>query len=301
MYEDVTKSPKWDSETKRSVDTLLREHDRIRDFEGEFQLCMQSLGALRVLVSNLQNCSLGVSSRIFTKYDVLYMLCGLLEMRVWIRKHPVSGAHEKYLNGCWVPYTAEMCQAEASIWMCLLMLLSSEEVRSGAYQFGHTKIEALLKLRKYLSEDVTDQIPPLKDLRRYLEELNVSRSIGSSLHASGGRLKTLNHSLSPFAIVELDETLYDRLLKMEFLIPRFSSDEIRIITKAIAEAYEGLVLSIEERNKKDQSKKPDQSKCKVCFAKGDQRCSKCKAVIYCGASCQIKDWQSHKLVCSVKN
>ena len=31
------------------------------------------------------------------------------------------------------------------------------------------------------------------------------------------------------------------------------------------------------------------------------RCSKCKAVYYCGPPCQKQDWPSHKLICNDNN
>eukprot|EP01006_Ploeotia_vitrea_P067806 TRINITY_DN98542_c0_g1_i1.p1 TRINITY_DN98542_c0_g1~~TRINITY_DN98542_c0_g1_i1.p1 ORF type:complete len:197 (-),score=14.67 TRINITY_DN98542_c0_g1_i1:166-756(-) len=38
--------------------------------------------------------------------------------------------------------------------------------------------------------------------------------------------------------------------------------------------------------------------CKVCNKLAESRCSCCKNVWYCSASCQKADWKSHKLVCT---
>ena len=42
----------------------------------------------------------------------------------------------------------------------------------------------------------------------------------------------------------------------------------------------------------------DLSKCRVCLSVGAKLCSKCKAVGYCGANCQKKDWVRHRANCS---
>lgn len=268
----------------------------------EFQVCIQNLNVLRVIVSTLRDCPLAVASRVFSKYDVPYLLCVLIDMQVWVRTNPTrQGEREKFRDGSWKRFTGQVCQAEASSWISLLILMSSEEVRSGAYQLTHTRIEALLRLRKYLSEGIMDQIPQLRDFQRVLEELNVTRSIGGGYSCLLTKASSPGgHSLSPFAIVEVEtESFYERLMTRDIInkIPTFSPMEVQDMCKAFAETYENIVLGIEEDTEEVNEFIPP-PQCKVCRGKADQRCSQCKAVVYCSESCQLKDWDScHKFVC----
>lgn len=282
----------------------MRVHDENHAKSEDFQVCIQSLNVLRVIVSTLRDCPLAVASRVFSKYDVPYLLCMLIDLQVWIRTHPTrEGEREKFRDGSWKRFTSQVCQAEASSWISLLLLMSSEEFRSGAYQLTHTRIEALLRLRKYLCEGIMDQIPQLRDLQRVLEELNVTRSIGAGYSCLLTKASSPGgHSLSPFAITEVEtESFYTRLMTRDFInkIPTFSPMEVQGMCKAFAETYEDIVLEIEKVTEEVHEVIPPL--CKVCRGKADQRCSQCKAVVYCSESCQLKDWDSsHKFVC-VKN
>jgi hypothetical protein len=40
------------------------------------------------------------------------------------------------------------------------------------------------------------------------------------------------------------------------------------------------------------------TKCQLCAKPASSKCSRCHSVAYCSKDCQVKDWSSHKTVCS---
>ena len=273
----------------------MKQSDDHRSKFEKFQVCMQSLNVLRCIVSTISSCPLAVSSRLFSKYDIPYLLCCLIDMRVWIRTHPVSGVPEKFRRGSWEGYTGEVCEAEGSCWISLLMLLSSDEIRTGAYSLTDSRVESILKIRKYLTQELIDQIPQLADMKRVLEELNVSNTVGGSCLLFRSKSSSTSHALSLFAIVDVgEESLFDKISRIEITPPTISCEESRIIAKAFAETSEGLVDKMEETKTIVASR----ARCEVCSSEASHRCSQCKDVVYCGEFCQLQHWDSHKAVCT---
>jgi hypothetical protein len=136
------------------------------------------------------------------------------------------------------------------------------------------------------------QIPQLENLKRFLEELNISMSIGSG--ASLPRLhNNKGQALTPFAIVEIQELLFDALRmhvkKNAWKLTPLSFEETKELSSRLCECFETVPDTFGHES--------EDSVCSVCGKPADLRCSKCKSIMYCGSDCQLSDWQSHKLLC----
>merc|ERR1712151_144745 len=59
------------------------------------------------------------------------------------------------------------------VWLAIYNLVMDAECRS-RYEMSSFRRENLLRLRRYINEVVVDQLPPLTNLHRTLEELSIS-------------------------------------------------------------------------------------------------------------------------------
>jgi hypothetical protein len=228
-----------------------------------------------------------MSNRIFVHYDLLMVMVRLMDMQPWLRLNPKTGFLEKYKGDSWSQLTDEVCTVEGNIWISILSLINSEEVRTGGYSFPNHRVNTLLKLRKYLTPSTISQIPHLDSLLRFLEELNVSNSTGGNCLVMQ-TLKNQAPCLSPFAIVEVGESLYDQLNNISVKLDSLDLKEMIDICTEVGSIMEAMLPSKETDS---------MYKCKACGEECHSRCSGCKRVLYCSRECQIRDWNIHKADC----
>jgi hypothetical protein len=260
----------------------------------EFKLCVSSITMGRCLALHRDLCPLGLSSRLFGSMDAISMFCSFIETEPWVRCNPRTGLREKWDNG-WRQYTAELCTAEGNCWIAIVTLLDSHEIRNGSYELTNARSGRLLKLRRYLTEKTVLQIPQLDQLKRFLEELNLSSTIGSGTSLLNRNTTRNSHPNTAFSIVEIEDLLYDQLVESSHLriesLPSLSAEETRSAATLLAECLES--------NWKDNSDylTDDVLKCFMCDKPAESRCSRCKAVVYCGPECQLQHWNDHKKEC----
>jgi hypothetical protein len=273
-----------------SLQRYMDSRDRLRGRMNEFKICLSSLHVLRYLVDHRSSCPLSLSARLFRHHDTLVQITSLIEAAPWVRTNNLSRLCEKWHEGEWRQFTNELSTVEGNCWISILSLVCSDELRSGAYELNSFRTNSLLKLRKYLNGNVLNQIPQLELLKRFVEELNVSASMGSG--TSLFRASAKPSSLSPFTIVDLEVRLLDKLMSDEHLRASpepLSREELIEIATKLSEEFEP-VESIKSVPSSDVV-------CCVCNRTGEHRCSACKSVVYCGRDCQIKDWNRHKQTC----
>ncbi|XP_039208656.1 tudor domain-containing protein 1 isoform X1 [Crotalus tigris] len=116
--------------------------------------------------------------------------------------------------------------------------------------------------------------PPANSLE-FVNQLSPSQSPESKLNDPEGTFKVINNLLS--STKKINPVSDSTLIQAMHLS---SSDKILPIS------YKSSPLS-----------PLYQPTCHFCGLFGSLRCTKCKQVCYCSASCQMKDWQIHNIVC----
>mmetsp|Transcript_27243 Transcript_27243/g.71927 ORF Transcript_27243/g.71927 Transcript_27243/m.71927 type:complete len:613 (-) Transcript_27243:129-1967(-) len=173
----------------------------------EFQICMCVISILRFLTDHRVALPLAVTTRLLDTHDVLQLLVPLMEKAPWVRKNRVTGRIEKFEEHKWQVVEADdegrLPKLHSQVWLTIYNLVMDQECRS-RYELTSFRKENLLRLRRYINEVVVDQIPPLTNLHRTLEEMSIS---GQFTGASGAP------AASPF-VVELVAENRERLVKI---------------------------------------------------------------------------------------
>jgi zinc finger MYND domain-containing protein 10 len=229
-------------------------------------------------------------------------LCGLMDVSPWTK----PDLAKKFENGVWAdwPYSEQLCSTEGSVWILLLMLLSSEEVWSGHYDLSiKYRCDRILKLRQRLSQTVIDQIPPLQQLRQSLEELAFNSTSGRKAFFGSDKP---NIHLGPLAIVETEQTKYEELKETTSHIPLSIEPitdfaQLQFIARAkvdIMESYDSFDTDAILPRPVLVPHVPSKLRCNQCHKSNvEDRCSVCKKVYYCSRECQVNDWPSHRTSC----
>lgn len=120
---------------------------------------------------------LAVTTRLLETHDVLLLLVPLMEKAPWVRKNRNNGAIEKFEDHQWERVEADdegrLPKLQTQVWLAIYNLVMDQECRS-RYELTSFRKENLLRLRRYINEVVVDQLPPLTNLHRTLEEMSIS-------------------------------------------------------------------------------------------------------------------------------
>ena len=151
---------------------------------------------------------------------------------------------------------------------------------SKKYEINDFRKNNLLRLKKYMNEVLFDQIPPLHDLFRALEELN---------------LMSTNNSLTsnPF-IVEMVAEISRSLEKLNVKDIALKQLNLHFKNVDLKKEYELLSDAYNLDNIEYFMEDPT---CGSCGKAASQRCRQCKSEWYCSKECQIKRWNTHKIMC----
>lgn len=149
-------------------DELLKQRDEI-----EFSCTMIALSLIRFITDHLQDLSVPVVHQLMENNDLPCVLVPLLELKPWLRKNP-KGETEKWEDQKWqvVPKAEgnRVTKVEAQIWLAIYnMFLCQDSNRK--YEVTSFRKQNLLRLRKYLNEQLLDQLPMLGGMLRALEEM----------------------------------------------------------------------------------------------------------------------------------
>jgi predicted Zn-ribbon and HTH transcriptional regulator len=172
---------------------------------------------------------------------------------------------------------------EGQVWISLynLFLLQGQK-----YEITDFRKNILLKLKKYMNQKLYDTLPPLINLYRALEEMNISNSTQST---SSNKVLIIEQipELYMFNYGNKNRLNYEEIAK-NILTNYFKNADLKKEMSIISEVYtsDNLDYFMENPN------------CASCGKEASSRCSQCKAEWYCSKECQILRWKSgHKEFC----
>lgn len=167
--------------------------------ECEFQVCMCVISVVRFLTDHRVAVPLAVTTRLLETHDVLLLLVPLMEKAPWVRRNRVNGFIETFEEHRWQRVEKDdegrLPKLHTQVWLAIYNLVMDSECRA-RYELSSIRRENLLRLRRYINEIIVDQLPPLTNLHRTLEELAISGQF------TGAGIGATAAAASPF-VVEL--------------------------------------------------------------------------------------------------
>eukprot|EP00667_Euglena_gracilis_P012448 EG_transcript_12783 len=144
------------------------------DRDMAFRIAIGSLAVLWMIVDKTPRSHLAIANNLLLKNDMPLQLIALISGAPWLRRG--KGVFQKYKKDEWVETPAHelllLTPAEAHVWLCLHVLLCDPVCRP-KYRYDEYRKAEVLKLRRYVTERLVDQIPCLADLQRTLDCLQI--------------------------------------------------------------------------------------------------------------------------------
>merc|ERR1712070_1333880 len=167
----------------------------------EFQIGMCVISVTRFLTDHRAGLPLSATVRLLDTQDFLMTLCPLIEKAPWVRKS-IRGEVQKYEKQEWVLVDEEdmgkLPELQVQLFLAVHNLVMDQDCRN-RYNLTSVRKDNLLRLRRFLNEVVFDQVPPLANLLRTLEELSIT-----------GQYTGAEEAHTPF-VVELIAEMRERL------------------------------------------------------------------------------------------
>ncbi|XP_023319023.1 zinc finger MYND domain-containing protein 10 [Trichogramma pretiosum] len=268
-------------EIKENPDSCLQELLEKKD-QIEFSIGMRSISILRYLAEFADQLPLCALSRMLTTNDVPYLLSQLIEHQPWKKE---SEGTWKIYNGKWEDITDndkdKICKMEGQAWFGLRELLLNPKC-APYYDITEFRMAQLIKLQKYLQDNVLDQLTPLIDLKRWLGYLNVSSQTPKAP-------KPINVEIIPEISTSIREK-YNKRWK------RLAEHQAKTLFTTDMEYVQSMAQILSDAYDFDKLDVIESKKC-VCKKVAKHRCSRCKEASYCSRECQVKDWPKHKSLC----
>eukprot|EP00747_Dinoflagellata_sp_TGD_P183381 gnl/TRDRNA2_/TRDRNA2_38216_c0_seq1.p1 gnl/TRDRNA2_/TRDRNA2_38216_c0~~gnl/TRDRNA2_/TRDRNA2_38216_c0_seq1.p1 ORF type:complete len:625 (+),score=148.44 gnl/TRDRNA2_/TRDRNA2_38216_c0_seq1:84-1958(+) len=174
--------------------------------ECEFQVSMCVVSIIRFLTDHRVAMPLAVTTRLLDTHDILLLLVPLMEKAPWVRKNRINGRIEKWEEHRWEVVEQEdegrLPKLQTQVWLAIYNIVMDSECRA-RYDMSNFRRENLLRLRRFMNEVVVDQLPPLTNLHRALEEMSIS-----------GRLQTEAGAPAPAPfVVEMVAEIRESLIR----------------------------------------------------------------------------------------
>jgi len=132
-----------------------------------------AVSILRFICEHINELPLGAMARVLDTHDVPCIVVPLIENPPTTRRN-AKGEWEKFIAQKWQKVPPQdlllLTPVEMQPWLILYNILCEPEVRK-RYQFHSFRKDSILRVRKYLNPTLTDQLPPLIDFQRALDEL----------------------------------------------------------------------------------------------------------------------------------
>ena len=159
-----------------SPDEIMKQTDAERLQEQrlrlEFACAVSALTIARFISENASSVPLAVLNRLLVEQDMVQTLVPLLDSKPWSRRH--RDKLQRYDDGRWADVASDdvhrVCKTEAQVWLLLNNLLLDRDCRSKYAWTEHAR-GGVMRLSKFFSELLIDQLPVLAQLRRFVETL----------------------------------------------------------------------------------------------------------------------------------
>eukprot|EP01063_Lacrimia_lanifica_P015831 TRINITY_DN22493_c0_g1_i1.p1 TRINITY_DN22493_c0_g1~~TRINITY_DN22493_c0_g1_i1.p1 ORF type:complete len:436 (+),score=223.89 TRINITY_DN22493_c0_g1_i1:54-1310(+) len=163
----------WPVPMTEVADINDEKHKADSERRQQFIICMTSISLLWYIVDKVKVLPMSALNNILKKNDMPVGLTNLLDHRPWIRRG--AKGMEKFITKEWRAVKGAdvmvVCEYEAHTWFLIHTLLTNPECRE-KYTYTTWRKEQIMKARKFLNEVLVDQIPPLGDVQRALDELS---------------------------------------------------------------------------------------------------------------------------------
>ena len=263
--------------------------------EIEFGIAMSCINILRYISDHLEQLPFPVRHHMMNVKDVPVLFVTLMELRPWRRKVNKYNENTKkkeeieeiYENNNWTNLIEhKFPKLEAQVLITVYNLVMNQD-NNKKYEITEYRQNQLLRLRKYFTEVLYDQIPQMMNLYRSLENM--------SLMTYGNTL-----TVNPFIVEMVPILSGNKIFKL-------TNEEINKIGNYIVKNYfenltrEKLAKELEPINEiynlDNIEYFMEDPICAQCGKLANSRCSRCKSEWYCSKECQIKRWKEHKNVC----
>ena len=297
---NITENMSLEEKIKKINESVNNKENDIKEMDEKFReidfgIAMSCINILRYISDHLEQLPFPVRHHMMNVKDVPVLFVTLMELRPWRRKVKKYNSDTKkneeieeiYENNNWTTMLEhKFPKLEAQIMITIYNLVMNQD-NNKKYEITEFRQNQLLRLRKYFSENLYDQIPQMMNLYRSLENMS---------------LMTYSNTLTvnPFIVEMVPLLSGNKMFKL-------TKEEIeKIGNKVVKEYFENLTkekLSKELEcvneiyNMDNIEYFMDDPICAQCGKLANSRCSRCKSEWYCSKECQIKRWKEHKNLC----
>jgi len=260
--------------------------------ETEFHIATSCISIIQSLTQHRSSCNITLTSRMIDTHDILLGLVPLMEKAPWIRKSK-GGVLQKFEEHEWKVIEddehTKLPRLQGSLWLAIYNLVMDSEF-CRRYEFVGNRKENLLRLRRFLHELVFDQIPPLADLLRSLENLSMQGHLQGqqdgvpmpvmvvqNSEIREGYLNFYKNNTTQEQWPSVASTAYEEIFSKE-------------VSKEIMDRISNMVTMPEG---------VDDPVCGNCGGEALHRCSRCKHEWYCSRACQVAHWSGHEEKCNM--
>eukprot|EP00736_Rhodelphis_marinus_P012319 Rmarinus@m.2834 len=285
IMEPVERTKSAEDYMKESTTDHLKEQVR----EIEFSCGMCCLSIVRYMSDYAAVLPVSVVKNLFDDRDFVMALIPVMEKAPWRKRTPKG--FMKYSDGKWEHIDEDnlpkLVRHEAQVWLALNNFVCDPTFKA-KYDWNSYRKDQMTRLRRYCNEVLLDQIPPLADLFRHIEQLAVMEPPPATHRAmvvveQVGRLRDL--------IQDGKSESYYRELAEKCKTDAFEDTEES--RKAEIERMAALY------NMNNLDEILEDPKCAKCGKEAAKRCSRCKTEWYCGRECQVAAWEVHKSLCDI--
>ncbi|XP_047119753.1 zinc finger MYND domain-containing protein 10 [Schistocerca piceifrons] len=256
--------------------------------ELAFEIGLRCISILRYIIENLDSLPISATSRVFETHDIPLLLLNLIETTPWQREDK-DGTTIKYIDGSWKKVKDDdkmkLTRIEGIVWLTLRQLLLDPKFPT-YYDMNEYRKQQLLKLQGYLHDVLVDQLSPLSELQYWLSHIAVSQVPPT------GKKPLILEVLPQIreSLLRRSETQWKRIAQRQVkVLFHCKQGDMAEIAKRLSSAYDPETLE------KLAGTAPT---CAECGERAAKKCSRCKALWYCGRECQVKNWPTHKTTCN---
>lgn len=279
---------------KNSIEKIDYEKDLEEKFHGiQFSISMACLSITRFISDHLDQLPFPVTNTLLNGKDFPLLLVEILEVKPWYIINNSKEITHVYDDNKFVSIEKDqkllntMNKYEGQIWITLYNLLIMQGLK---YEITDFRKNILLRLKKFMNQRLYDQLPPLVNLYRALEQMSISNTQTNTFSTTKSFLVEMVPELFNFNHTnKSDKSLDIKLLSETVFDKYFKNGNIKEEVSQVGE-----VFSLDNMDYF-----MDKPICGNCGKEANNRCKQCKMEWYCSKECQILRWTNgHKEFCN---